>query len=69
MQMFQSLPADQQQALASKYGITLPSGSSSAPSSYQNPQVMNPRPEVSSADQTMDQTDIAKEDEELKRFG
>ncbi|EDP57769.1 SLBB domain-containing protein [Vibrio sp. AND4] len=69
MQMFQSLPADQQQALASKYGITLPSGSSSAPSSYQNPQVMDPRPEVSSADQTMDQTDIAEEDEELKRFG
>ena len=68
MQMFQSLPADQQQALASKYGITLPSGSSSQPSNYQNPQVIDPRPEVSNANQT-DKMDLAKEDEELKRFG
>ncbi|ARV71474.1 SLBB domain-containing protein [Vibrio campbellii] len=68
IQMFQSLPADQQQALASKYGITLPSGSSSQPSSYQNPQVIDPRPEVSNANQT-DKMDSAKEDEELKRFG
>ncbi|MGI9946651.1 SLBB domain-containing protein [Vibrio hyugaensis] len=68
MQMFQSLPADQQQALASKYGVSLPSGSSSQPSSYQNPQVINPRPEVSNANQT-DQADLTKEDEELKRFG
>ncbi|MGR5135912.1 SLBB domain-containing protein [Vibrio jasicida] len=68
MQMFQSLPADQQQALASKYGISLPSGSSSQPSSYQNPQVIDPRPEVSNANQT-NQADVIKEDEELKRFG
>ncbi|CAH1543647.1 OtnA protein [Vibrio jasicida] len=68
MQMFQSLPADQQQALASKYGISLPSGSSSQPSNYQNPQVIDPRPEVSNANQT-DKMDLAKEDEELKRFG
>lgn len=68
MQMFQSLPADQQQALASKYGISLPSGSSSQPSYYQNPQVIDPRPEVSNANQT-DKMDLAKEDEELKRFG
>ncbi|MEL7459231.1 MAG: polysaccharide biosynthesis/export family protein, partial [Pseudomonadota bacterium] len=72
MQMFQSLPADQQQALASKYGITLPSGfssgSSSQPSNYQNPQVIDPRPEVSKANQT-NQADVIKEDEELKRFG
>lgn len=68
MQMFQSLPADQQQALASKYGISLPSGSSSQPSSYQNPQVIDPRPEVSNANQT-DKMDLAKEAEELKRFG
>lgn len=68
MQMFQSLPADQQQALASKYGISLPSGSSSQPSNYQNPQVIAPRPEVSNANQT-DKMDLAKEDEELKRFG
>ncbi|UTZ20563.1 SLBB domain-containing protein [Vibrio campbellii] len=68
IQMFQSLPADQQQALASKYGITLPSGSSSQPSNYQNPQVIDPRPKVSNANQT-DKMDLAKEDEELKRFG
>lgn len=68
MQMFQSLPADQQQALASKYGVSLPSGSSSQPSSYLNPQVIDPRPEVSNANQT-DKMDLAKEDEELKRFG
>ncbi|MET2852548.1 SLBB domain-containing protein [Vibrio owensii] len=68
MQMFQSLPADQQQALASKYGISLPSGSSSQPSNYQNPQVIDPRPEVSNANQT-DKMDLAREDEELKRFG
>ncbi|OQQ00385.1 OtnA protein [Vibrio campbellii] len=67
MQMFQNLPADQQKALASKYGVSLPSGSSQ-PSSYQNPQVINPRPEVSNADQT-DKADSTKEGEELKRFG
>ena len=67
MQMFQNLPADQQKALASKYGVSLPSGSSQ-PSSYQNPQVINPRPEVSNADQT-DKADSKKEGEELKRFG
>lgn len=68
MQMFQNLPAGQQQALASKYGISLPSGSSSQPSSYQNPQVIDPRPEMSNANQT-NQADVTKEDEELKRFG
>lgn len=68
MQMFQNLPADQQQALASKYGVSVPSGSSSQPSSYQNPQVIDPRPEVSKANQT-DKMDLTKEDEELKRFG
>ncbi|NOI72295.1 SLBB domain-containing protein [Vibrio owensii] len=68
MQMFQSLPADQQQALASKYGISLPSGSSSQPSSYQNPQVIDPRPEMSNANQT-NQADVTIDDEELKRFG
>ncbi|WP_045456164.1 SLBB domain-containing protein [Vibrio campbellii] len=67
MQMFQNLPAEQQKALASKYGVSLPSGSSQ-PSSYQNPQVINPRPEVSNADQT-DKADSTKEGEELKRFG
>ena len=60
--------SDQQQALASKYGISLPSGSSSQPSNYQNPQVIDPRPEVSNANHT-NQADAMKKDEELKRFG
>ena len=67
MQMFKSLPADQQQALAKKYGITLPTASGQA-STYQNPQVIDPRLEVSKANQT-DKMNLAKEDEALKRFG
>lgn len=68
MKMFQNLPADQQKALASKYGISLPSGPSSQPSSYQNPQVINPRTEASNTNQT-NQVVLTKEDEELRRFG
>ncbi|HBC3451398.1 TPA: SLBB domain-containing protein [Vibrio parahaemolyticus] len=68
MQMFQSLPADQQQALASKYGISLPSGSSSQPSNYQNPQVIEQRPAVSSATEAK-VNDLEKGEQGLKRFG
>lgn len=64
MQMFQNLPADQQQALASKYGIANPSGGPTQPSSYQNPQVIEPRPVVSDSVQTK-----VSEESELKRFG
>ncbi|CAH1535284.1 Capsule polysaccharide export protein [Vibrio owensii] len=64
MQMFQNLPADQQQALASKYGIANPSGGPAQPSSYQNPQVIEPRPVVSDSVQTN-----VSEESELKRFG
>ncbi len=42
MEMFKSLPASQQQALAAQYGITLPS-SSRTTEQYQNPQLMNER--------------------------
>ncbi|ASI91397.1 SLBB domain-containing protein [Vibrio mediterranei] len=42
MEMFKSLPASQQQALAEQYGITLPS-SSGTTEQYQNPQLMNER--------------------------
>nr|WP_258182467.1 SLBB domain-containing protein [Vibrio mediterranei] len=42
MEMFKSLPASQQQALAAQYGITLPS-SSGTTEQYQNPQLMNER--------------------------
>ncbi|MCZ6403236.1 SLBB domain-containing protein [Vibrio parahaemolyticus] len=68
IQMFQNLPADQQQALASKYGVSIPSGASSQPSSYQNPQVVEQRPVASSATEVK-VTDSEKEEQGLKRFG
>ncbi|CAM3031907.1 SLBB domain-containing protein [Vibrio mytili] len=71
LKMFQSLPAAQQQALASKYGITLPSGSSQS-TSYENPKVVEQRPEATNANAVdSDQFDWLKpeEDQELKRFG
>ncbi|HGS5145926.1 TPA: SLBB domain-containing protein [Vibrio parahaemolyticus] len=67
-QMFQNLPADQQQALASKYGISIPSGASSQPSSYQNPQVIEQRPVASSASEAK-VNDSEKAQQGLKRFG
>ncbi|EMJ3469001.1 SLBB domain-containing protein [Vibrio harveyi] len=68
IQMFQNLPADQQQALASKYGISIPSGVSSQPSSYQNPQVVEQRPVASSATEAK-VNDAEKDEQGLKRFG
>ncbi|HAS8569985.1 TPA: OtnA protein [Vibrio vulnificus] len=68
IEMFKNLPADQQQALASKYGISIPSGASSQPSSYQNPQVVESRPIASSATEAK-VNDAEKEDQRLKRFG
>ncbi|ELA9315172.1 SLBB domain-containing protein [Vibrio parahaemolyticus] len=68
IQMFQSLPVDQQQALASKYGISIPSGASSQPSSYQNPQVVEQRPVASSATETK-VNDTGKGEQDIKRFG
>ncbi|HCM1063008.1 TPA: SLBB domain-containing protein [Vibrio parahaemolyticus] len=68
IQMFQNLPADQQQALASKYGISIPSGASSQPSSYQNPQVVEQRPVASSATEAK-ANDAEKDEQGLKRFG
>ncbi|MCG7513130.1 SLBB domain-containing protein [Vibrio sp. MMH1-50] len=68
IQMFQNLPADQQQALASKYGISIPSGASSQPSSYQNPQLVEQRPLASSAaEEKVDGSE--KGQQGLKRFG
>ncbi|EHH2554866.1 OtnA protein [Vibrio parahaemolyticus] len=68
IQMFQNLPADQQQALASKYGISIPSGASSQPSSYQDPQVIEQRPVASSATEVK-VNDSEKDEQSLKRFG
>lgn len=68
IQMFQNLPTDQQQALASKYGISIPSGASSQPSSYQNPQVIEQRPAASGAIEA--KVNVSEKDEQgLKRFG
>ncbi|HCM1361241.1 TPA: SLBB domain-containing protein [Vibrio parahaemolyticus] len=71
IKMFQNLPADQQQALASKYGFSIPSGSSSQSTSYSNPQVIQPRTQLSGASSTEVEKiwDTKKEDDELQRFG
>ncbi|MFH4855919.1 SLBB domain-containing protein [Vibrio diabolicus] len=71
MKMFQNLPADQQQALASKYGFSIPSSSSSNKSPYENPQVIKPRAESSGAVSSNIEEQWLKEgeQEELKRFG
>ncbi|PFG45485.1 protein involved in polysaccharide export with SLBB domain [Vibrio sp. ES.051] len=71
VQMFQNLPADQQQALASKYGFSIPSGSSSQSASYKNPQVIQPREQASdAASSDVEEPWFKKaEKEEIKRFG
>ncbi|MFH4789012.1 SLBB domain-containing protein [Vibrio alginolyticus] len=71
IKMFQNLPADQQQALASKYGFSIPSSSSSNKSPYENPQVIQPRSEASGAlSSNIEEQWMKKgEQEELKRFG
>ncbi|MBS9814606.1 SLBB domain-containing protein [Vibrio alginolyticus] len=71
IKMFQNLPADQQQALASKYGFSSPSSSSSNKSPYENPQVIKPRAESSGAVSSNIEEQWLKKDEkeELKRFG
>ncbi|HCM0912771.1 MULTISPECIES: SLBB domain-containing protein [Vibrio harveyi group] len=71
IKMFQNLPADQQQALASKYGFSIPSSSSSNKSPYENPQVIKPRAESSGAvSSNIEEQWLKKgEQEELKRFG
>ncbi|HCG7974765.1 TPA: SLBB domain-containing protein [Vibrio parahaemolyticus] len=71
IKMFQNLPADQQQALASKYGFSIPSNSSSNKSPYENPQVIKPRAESSGAVSSDVEEQWLKKgkQEELKRFG
>ncbi|MDG2639574.1 SLBB domain-containing protein [Vibrio parahaemolyticus] len=71
IKMFQNLPTDQQQALASKYGFSIPSNSSSNKSPYENPQVIKPRAESSGAVSSNIEEQWLKKGEqaELKRFG
>ncbi|ANQ15892.1 SLBB domain-containing protein [Vibrio natriegens] len=70
IQMFKSLPADQQQALASKYGIPIPSALTQT-ENYQNPQVIEPRRPVNKSFQfgQLNQQEQQDQDEQLKRFG
>lgn len=69
IQMFKSLPADQQQALASQYGVSLPSGASQ-PSSFENPQVVDARPATNETEEsTRGPEDGAQAQTGLKRFG
>ncbi|MGR5540580.1 SLBB domain-containing protein [Vibrio campbellii] len=68
IQMFKSLPADQQQALASQYGFSLPSGAASS-SHYENPQVIEPRPPQNTTAQNDPFNLQPQQDEKLKRFG
>lgn len=57
--------------MASKYGFSIPSSSSSNKSPYENPQVIQPRTEASSAvSSNIEEQWLKKgEQEELKRFG
>nr|WP_234496030.1 SLBB domain-containing protein [Vibrio maritimus] len=73
MEMFKSLPASQQQALAAQYGVTLPT-STGTTEQFQNPQVMNPRVTNEAAisaesDSSTAEENRQTEDTELKRFG
>ncbi|EOV6282488.1 SLBB domain-containing protein [Vibrio parahaemolyticus] len=71
IKMFQNLPADQQQALASKYGFSIPSSPSSNKSPYENPQLIKPRAEsIGAVSSNIEEQWLKKgEQEELKRFG
>lgn len=67
LQMFKNLPADQQQALASQYGVSIPSGGQQA-TSYSNPQVIEAR-DTTSHSETKKQSAEATKSGSLKRFG
>ncbi|WP_394153183.1 SLBB domain-containing protein [Vibrio maritimus] len=73
MEMFKSLPASQQQALAAQYGVTLPT-STGTTEQFQNPQVMNPRVTNDAANPSTNASSKAQENAKdgetgLKRFG
>lgn len=68
LRMFQNLPADQQQALARQYGITLPSmNNSGASQPLPAADIRTPRPDKAELD-SFNKQDQEKEPE-LKRFG
>jgi protein involved in polysaccharide export with SLBB domain len=65
--MFKNLPADQQQALASQYGVSIPSDGQQA-TSYSNPQVIEAR-DTTSHSETKKQSAETTKSGSLKRFG
>lgn len=69
IKMFQNLPADQQKSLADKYGFSVPSQSANQESTFQNPQVIQPRDMNNLTGQYDDSATKTKGNEELKRFG
>ncbi len=70
IQMFKNLPADQQKALASQYGVSIPSTSTQT-TSYQTPKVMEARTPTSESVRTgqLSQQNQQDQNAELKRFG
>lgn len=66
MEMFKSLPASQQQALAAQYGISLPSNSGTS-EQYQNPQLMNERGEQNAQSLPQSQANDIKGSENQKK--
>lgn len=71
LEMFKNLPAEQQQALAKQYGIALPSSASSQPSTYNEPNVIQPRPAVESEAKSSDSDTVpsSQPSKALTRFG
>ena len=71
LRMFQSLPADQQQALAEQYGINLPNSDGNTSQPLPVAEINTPRPElVESANRDKERKNQNSEKAtELKRFG
>lgn len=73
MAIFKNLPADQQQALAKEYGVTLPSDASSSSSRQhiEEVEINKPRDEEDSEDKRKSEKEDDDKDgkEELSRFG
>ncbi|WP_281544085.1 SLBB domain-containing protein [Grimontia sp. SpTr1] len=67
LEMFKSLPADQQQALAKQYGISLPTGGQ-ATQTFETIEVVAPRPAADQKTQA-NQKSAAQSETQLERFG
>ncbi|EOD81604.1 Capsule polysaccharide export protein [Grimontia indica] len=67
LEMFKSLPADQQQALAKQYGISLPTGGQAA-QTFETTDVVAPRPVADQKTQSKQKSAVQSETQ-LERFG